>query len=924
MANKSNTTPQNNVLARITRTEAYANKVRMMFDATVARIIELNKRLPDIPDDEMFSFDAQTEKVRDEVERALRQLYAAANHAIEQGIQVEWNAANAAADKLVQSQFGKRALSSPEFAGWTQRNGAAMRQFIERSERGMNLSQRVWKATRQLRDEMEVAITVAVGDGTSAQSMSRQIRMYLNDPDLMFRRFRYKDPDTGEWRRKWKKRVIDPNTGKVTFIDYDKDSYRDQWTGRGYYKSAAMNAMRVARTETNIAYRRADHERMNQLDFVIGQRVKLSRSHPEIDICDKLAGDYPKDFVFDGWHPQCFCHVESILLDDDLFDAAMDADNWREEIKRLSDQHQIKDYPDGFQSWVKDNADKITAARERGTEPYFIRNNAGVVDGILNPKAKSASHENALSQNAHDLINHLQANGNLEESFREGSLSDNEIYRKWDTLSESERLAVLERGKYTGMLTSEDDLDFCNLYQSTSRESMVGTLQDELMNKRDGYDTEDTNHYIIKFKGNDKVVYSYDLEKPLTKAELKKVEYISANNGMSNYRYWCADDDAKRHMMREMGFIEYRDGVVVDSWNGKDFTGKPIGAAAPVKRTPEDIERIQDLHRIEGLLPNMQNTKLKDYITSNIADAKNAAINGDFGLLNKMKTEIETYVTDVWMNTYMNRSTAMQTQSAAFNNACERWFTAMNDNDIIGAYNELMNVRKKGIQLTRWNLRNWDYIDKTFTFEGLQPDYKIFGGGEFTTRHGTKVKVDKLQDDLLKFTDKNGVAYYYPMGVEKSNIRYSALKASKEFGAYPKYMRENLGEGIIFSDRYHPMDAFFQKDYASFTHGAMYSGNPITVHHDYTSDSEGFKFGMCHEIGHHIDTHTLWRNNATAQAAWKEAQIKDGAFYRDYGKNAPTEDFADSVSLWVNKGEEWFTSQFPNRAALLKAILSSL
>lgn len=67
--------------------------------------------------------------------------------------------------------------------------------------------------------------------------------------------------------------------------------------------------MRVARTETNLAYRRADHDPWQQMDFVLGQKIQLSHSHPKKDICDKLQGDYPAEFVFDGWHPQCFCFV---------------------------------------------------------------------------------------------------------------------------------------------------------------------------------------------------------------------------------------------------------------------------------------------------------------------------------------------------------------------------------------------------------------------------------------------------------------------------------------------------------------------------------------------------------------------------------------------------------------------------------------
>ncbi len=383
---KKKTDPKTHTLARIKRTEAYAERVRLLFATTVNEILALNKSVPKLGEGEMFSFDSESIKKQKEVERLLRQLHSVATMAIENGIKLEWAQANIECDKLVQSCFGKKVLESPEFTAWTQRNKSAMSAFISRSENGLNLSQRVWKSVRQLRDEMEVAITVSVGEGESAASMSRKVRQYLNDPDLMFRRFRYKDPETGEWKRKWKKRIKDPVTGKVSWIDYDKRSYQDEWTGPGYYKSSAQNAMRVARTETNIAYRRADQARWEQMDFVLGQRVQLSRSHPKKDICDKLAGDYPSDFVFDGWHPQCFCFVTPILVDEDemqkVTEAFMRGETYVPKGKR------IKDYPENFKSWVRENESNIAAARERGTEPYFIRNNAAAIDDILDPTPK--------------------------------------------------------------------------------------------------------------------------------------------------------------------------------------------------------------------------------------------------------------------------------------------------------------------------------------------------------------------------------------------------------------------------------------------------------------------------------------------------------------------------------------------------------
>lgn len=399
MAKKKPTSdPKAETTARIKRTEAYAERVRLMFAATVNQILALNKTLPKLQPGEMFSFDSQSLKKQNEVEKLLRQLHSVATMAIQQGITLEWSQANAAADALVKSVFGQAVLSTPEFKAWGARNGAAMQAFISRSEKGLNLSDRVWKAVRQLRDEMEVAITVSVGEGQSAQKISQSVRKYLNDPDLMFRRFRYKageepilDEDGKEigkkiiWGKKWKKRIKKPD-GTYGWIDYDRDSYK---TGAGVYKSSAKNAMRVARTETNIAYRRADHERWQAMDFVLGQRVSMSKNHPKKDICDKLAGDYPKDFVFDGWHPQCFCFVTPITIPPEetakLTEMMLNGEDWKSELARLKRGREITSYPDNFKQWVTDNADNIQAARERGTEPYFIRNNGAAIDNIINP-----------------------------------------------------------------------------------------------------------------------------------------------------------------------------------------------------------------------------------------------------------------------------------------------------------------------------------------------------------------------------------------------------------------------------------------------------------------------------------------------------------------------------------------------------------
>lgn len=402
--------PKSITNARIARTEQYAEKVRQLFAATVNEIIAMNKTLPDTSSGIMYSFDGDSKKVQAKVELLLRRLHSVVTLAVQKGISIEWEQANAECDKLVKSAYGRDLLGSPIMKGWQKRNNAAKQAFINRSDNGMNLSDRVWQSCRQLRDEMEIAITVAIGEGQDAQSMSRNIRKYLNDPDLMFRRFQYQEkepvldddgnavldkhgkpkmqPKLGKdgkpiIRKKWKKRIADPmRPGHYKWIDYDKDSYIPKGAGknsRGVYRSAAKNAMRVARTETNIAYRRADHQRWQEMDFVLGQRVHLSRSHPKKDICDRLAGDYPKDFVFDGWHPQCFCYVTPILVDASEMQKANEA--FLRGEKYTPKGQRVFDYPSEFKDYVRENEENIFDKQK--SNPYFIDNNQSVVAKIL-------------------------------------------------------------------------------------------------------------------------------------------------------------------------------------------------------------------------------------------------------------------------------------------------------------------------------------------------------------------------------------------------------------------------------------------------------------------------------------------------------------------------------------------------------------
>ena len=116
---------------------------------------------------------------------------------------------------------------------------------------------------------------------------------------------------------------------------------------------------------------------------------KLSKKHPCEDICDDLAGDYPKLFVFTGWHPQCFCYVTPILGDEDemakITDAFLEGNDYEPQFE------QLEEYPKGFEKWVKEQSDRI---EKGGKLPYFIRDNKKVVNIILSGENKQKAFKN--------------------------------------------------------------------------------------------------------------------------------------------------------------------------------------------------------------------------------------------------------------------------------------------------------------------------------------------------------------------------------------------------------------------------------------------------------------------------------------------------------------------------------------------------
>lgn len=339
--------------AHYRQTEQYVKAVEALFDRAtteIARAAAKGTYDPEKP----FIF-ADYPGVKSVMQSVTQQLANRMVTVVESGSKKQWLFACDKNDGFISSIMDTTKLSKARLKKMQDRNLDALSSFQGRKVEGMNLSQRVWKYIDQYKAQLESALDVGLGDGRSADQLSRDVRQNLREPNRLFRRVRDK-------------------RGNLVLSKAAKAFH----PGQGVYRSSYKNAMRLTRSEINMAYRESDFLRWQSLDFVVGFEIRRSNHEPlfKCDICEKLVGRYPKTFKFKGWHPQCMCYAVPILMDEDTFDNN-ELGDLKAALRGTTYQHKqaanvVPDVPQGFKDWVKDH---IEAQKKWASTPYFIKDN---------------------------------------------------------------------------------------------------------------------------------------------------------------------------------------------------------------------------------------------------------------------------------------------------------------------------------------------------------------------------------------------------------------------------------------------------------------------------------------------------------------------------------------------------------------------
>lgn len=325
----------------ITRMFVQEQRVNMIFNQFVSSIAPEMRKWKDAGNKN--SVWVRNPGIEKAIDKCLVQLQSNLEKEIKSGQTKAWNEAVLKNDKMVEGYIKGMSLSTIVKEGLFRRNLDALELLQNRTENGLNISQRVWNIADQTKGHVELFLEGGISTGRSADQISRDFRQLLNNPDKRFRRVRDKE-------------------GKLV----PSQPMKDYHPGPGVYRSSKMNAIRVSATETNMGYRMSDCERWNQLHFVLGFEVKRSRNGHPCAICDALVGKYPKDFVFPGWHPFCICIAVPIVLEHKDFADFLLTD-------QISDDKYIRTIPSNAMDWMTKYTEKT------GSVPYFVKQNSSYI-----------------------------------------------------------------------------------------------------------------------------------------------------------------------------------------------------------------------------------------------------------------------------------------------------------------------------------------------------------------------------------------------------------------------------------------------------------------------------------------------------------------------------------------------------------------
>lgn len=362
-----------NINSQYSRTEGLVLLVQNLFEEAINKMVLLASK-SDYNGDNQFYFEDYPDLYK-QAQNVVNKLAFDVTTLIGSSTSDAWMRANKEQDTFVKEVLNQAgindldSLTPSAVHRYFNNHEQALASFQKRKIGGLGLSQRVWNYAENARLETQLGVSIssAISEGKSASELAKEVKQYLNEPNKLFRRVR----------------------DKFGVLRLSKPA-KKYHPGAGVYRSSYRNALRLARNEINMAYRVAEGERWQGLDFVIGIEIKRSIYSNEKgsryncdDVCERLKGRYPKDFNFVGWHVNCRCYAVPILCSKEEMRELTKRIIKNEPTDNMTFEGEVTETPHNFGEWISDNSTRIKDAEKEGRLPYFIRENIGYAENFI-------------------------------------------------------------------------------------------------------------------------------------------------------------------------------------------------------------------------------------------------------------------------------------------------------------------------------------------------------------------------------------------------------------------------------------------------------------------------------------------------------------------------------------------------------------
>lgn len=163
-----------------THVEEYLRQIEALYDVASDELIRLGMGYKYQPNTgRLFAFSSNKSRSK-QADASLSSFRNKLSTIITAGITSEWFFANDKNDSWVKQLF-----DNPK-KGWMLHNLGALEAFQRRTTYGHNLSERVWSIAKQFERHIELSLSIGISEGRSAADISRDVRVYLNEPDKLF------------------------------------------------------------------------------------------------------------------------------------------------------------------------------------------------------------------------------------------------------------------------------------------------------------------------------------------------------------------------------------------------------------------------------------------------------------------------------------------------------------------------------------------------------------------------------------------------------------------------------------------------------------------------------------------------------------------------------------------------------------------